>query len=257
MNAIFKRALSKNPADRYQSCAEFVAALQDAASIEVRNPAIAPTLAAAALPNRSGVDPGAPTMLRKGQGGTASAATRSRLRSAVVPAVLVAVLAIAAGSLGTYLLTRADSDMGTAPVASSPVPSPLTDVTTTRPVPPTSPPLLTTPATVTTTVPTATDTSTAAPTGPNVGPNAARVSYTVEADTPTVQIAYTPGQWQDYTPEYSNLAGRYAMSLQAFPERAENMFIAVRGSTSQHCRIRVSGEVVAVDNGTTQAECRA
>lgn len=53
-----------------------------------------------------------------------------------------------------------------------------------------------------------------------------QVSYTVEADTPNINIAYAPGQWQSYTLEYSNLAGRYALSIQATPEKAENMFSA-------------------------------
>lgn len=73
MNAIFERALARNPADRYQSCAEFVAALQEAAGSEVRHPAFTRTMVEAALPNRGVVDPDAPTMLRKGEGSAASA----------------------------------------------------------------------------------------------------------------------------------------------------------------------------------------
>jgi tRNA A-37 threonylcarbamoyl transferase component Bud32 len=254
MDAIFERALAKNPADRYQSCAEFVAALQRAAGSEVRHPAFARTMAAA-LPNRAVVDPDAPTMLRKGER-SAATALRSRSRAAVVLAAAVAVLAVAVGSLATYLLTRGSSDMEAAPVENSALATTSTDVTTTSLVPTTTPPVAIT-TSETTTVPTVTVTSTDAPAGPTVGGSGVQVSYTVEADTPNVDIAYAPGQWQRYTLEYSNLAGRYAMSIQATPERAENMFIAVTGSTSQHCRIRVSGQVVAVDNGTTQAVCRA
>lgn len=255
MDAIFERALTKNPADRYQSCAEFVAALQETAGSEVRHPAFARTMAAAALPNRGVIGPDAPTMLRKGEGSAASA-LMSRSRTAVVLAATVAVLAVAAGSLATYLLTRGSSDMAAAPVENSAVATTPTDVTTTSLVPTTTPPVAIT-TSATTTVPTVTVTSTAAPASPTVGGSGVQVSYTVEADTPNVDIAYAPGEWQRYTLEYSNLAGRYALSIQATPERAENMFIAVTGSTSQHCRIRVSGQVVAVDNGTTQAVCRA
>ncbi|GAA3025641.1 hypothetical protein GCM10010528_04430 [Gordonia defluvii] len=86
---------------------------------------------------------------------------------------------------------------------------------------------------------------------------AVSVTYTVEADTPDVLIAYSPGQWQRYTLSYSNLAGRYALGINTRPERAENMFIAIKGSTSQHCRIRVQGAVIAVDNSPIQAVCWA
>jgi serine/threonine-protein kinase len=254
MDAIFERVLAKKPADRYQSCAEFVAALHEATGGEVRDPAFARTMAAA-LPNHGVVDPDAPTMLREGKGSAASA-PRSRSRPAVVLAAVVAVLAVAAGSLAAYLLTRGNSDMATAPLESSAVATTPSEVTTTSLVPRTTPPVAIT-TSAATMVPTVTVTSTAAPESPTVGGSGVRVSYTVEADTPNVDIAYAPGQWQRYTLEYSNLAGRYAMSIQATPEKAENMFIAVTGSTSQHCRIRVSGQVVAVDNGTTQAVCQA
>jgi serine/threonine protein kinase len=254
MDAIFERALAKNPANRYQSCAEFIAALQEAAGSEVRDPAFAQTMAAVALPNPRAVEPDAPTMLRKSDGRTAPAAPKSRSRTAVVLAAVVAALAIAGGSFATYLLTRGGSDTTAAPVASSPVAT--LPTATTSLVPATTPPVTIT-TSATTTAPTVTVTSTTSPPSPNVGGSGVHVSYTVEADTPNVEIAYAPGQWQRYTLEYSNLAGRYAMSIQATPEKAENMFIAVTGSTSQHCRIRVSGQVVAVDNGITQAVCRA
>lgn len=252
MDAIFERALAKNPADRYQSCAEFVTALQEAAGGAVRDPAFAPTMAAVAIPDRRVVEPDAPTMLRKGEGRTASAPRSRAPRTAVA---VVAVLAIAAGSLATYLLTRPGSETAAAPV-SSPTAATTLPTETTSDVPTSTPPVAIT-TSATTTVPTVTVTSTAAPASPNSGGSGVQVSYTVEADTPTVDIAYAPGQWQRYTLQYSNLAGRYALSIQATPEKAEDMFIAITGSTSQHCRIRVSGQVVAVDNGTTQAVCRA
>jgi serine/threonine protein kinase len=67
-DVVFERVLAKNPDDRYQSCAEFVTALQEAVSAaEVRYPASAPTLAAARTsPTRGTVDPDASTQLRKG-----------------------------------------------------------------------------------------------------------------------------------------------------------------------------------------------
>lgn len=220
MDAVFERVLSKNPDARYQSCAEFVTALQEAVGGEVRYPASAQTLAAAMQPSN------APTKLRKTREAD-GAPPQGKSRTIPILAAVVAVLAVAAVVLGVYA-TRGGS--GDAPVA--------------RP-----------PGTTTSTslVPT---TTTAPPTG-KFGGSGANVSYTVEADTPTVQIAYAPDQWQNYTLEYSNLAGRYSLSIQTYPEKAENMFIAVRGSTSQHCRIRVSGQVVSADNGVSQAVCQA
>ncbi|MBM7368508.1 hypothetical protein JOC45_003231 [Gordonia hydrophobica] len=80
---------------------------------------------------------------------------------------------------------------------------------------------------------------------------------TVEADTSSVQIAYSPGAWQSYTLSYSNAAGRYAMSLNATPQTTQNLYIAVRGSTGHHCRIRVDGVVIVTDAGPDQAVCRS
>lgn len=259
MDAVFDRVLSKNPHDRYQSCAEFVTALQEAAGGEVRYPASAQTLAAATLANRGAVDPDAPAKLRRTPEGEAAPA-RAKSRTVPILAAAVAVLAVAAAVLGVY---AARGGSGDAPVASPQVTTTATSLvpTTTSPVPTTAPPtpappppVVTTTAEITTAVPA--ETPTALPTG-KFGGSGANVSYTVEADTPYVEIAYVPGQWQQYTLEYSNLAGRYSLSIQTYPEKAENMFIAVRGSTSQHCRIRVSGQVVSADNGVTQAVCQA
>jgi serine/threonine-protein kinase len=254
MDAVFERTLSKNPADRFQSCAEFIAALQEAAASDVRDPAFAQTMAAVALPNRRVVESDAPTMLRKSARRTVPVTPKSRSRTAVVLAAVAGVLAIAVVSLATYMLTRGGSGTTATPGVSSPVTTALPTATTSL-VPTTTPPVTIT-TSATTTEPTLTATSTTSPPSPNVGGSGMHVSYTVEADTPNVEIAYAPGEWQRYTLEYSNLAGRYAMSIQATPEKAENMYIAVMGSTSQHCRIRVSGQVVAVDNGTTQAVCQ-
>ena len=71
-DAILERVLAKNPDDRYQSCADFVTALQEAVGGgEVRYPASAPTLAAATSPKRGAVDPDAPTQLREGEAAAA------------------------------------------------------------------------------------------------------------------------------------------------------------------------------------------
>lgn len=255
MDAVFERVLSKSPEDRYRSCAEFVTALQEAAGAQVRHPASAQTLEAATWPTARGVDQNAPTQLRP----TAAAGVApKRRRSRAVP-VLAAVVAGVAIAFGLFA-SRGDNDG--APVAAPPVTSATAGAqpSSTGPAPataspaPAPSPVVTTATESAPTVPT--ETPAAPPTG-RFGGSGATVSYTVEADTPEVEIAYAPGQWQQYTLTYSNLAGQYALSIQTHPETAENMFIAVRGSASQHCRIRVSGQVVSTDNGVTQAVCQA
>ncbi|MFT9535285.1 serine/threonine protein kinase [Mycobacteroides abscessus subsp. abscessus] len=236
MDAVFELVLAKNPDDRYQSCADFVTALQEAVGGEVRYPASAQTLAAATQPSN------APTQVRT-VAAKASSQPHSKSRTVAIAAAAVAVLAAAALVLGVYATRGGNEDTSTTP--------PMT-TSTVAPAPP--PPVVTTTAAINTTVPP--ETPTAPPTG-KFGGSGANVSYTVEADTPAVQIAYAPDQWQNYTLDYSNLAGRYSLSIQTYPEKAENMFIAVRGSTSQHCRIRVSGQVVSADNGVSQAVCQA
>ena len=253
MDAVFERVLAKNPDDRYQSCAQFITALQEATGGEVRYPASAQTLAAATLPTRGAVDPDAPTKLRKTREEEATPAQR-KSRAVPILAAAVAVLAATAVVLGVYATRGGNEDTSTASTPTTAAPTPPSPITTSSAAPPPPPPAATTTAQITTTAPT--ETPTAPPTG-KFGGSGANVLYTVEADSPHVDIAYTPGQWQQYTLEYSNLAGRYSLSLQTYPEKAENMFIAVRGSTSQHCRIRVSGQVVSADNGVTQAVCQA
>lgn len=84
------------------------------------------------------------------------------------------------------------------------------------------------------------------------------VLYTIEADTPHVSIAYAPGQWQDYALAYSNLAGRYSLTVNTRPAtRPAAMYIAAKGTGNLHCRIRVSGEVVVADNSLSVVVCRA
>ncbi|NVN49174.1 serine/threonine-protein kinase [Mycolicibacterium hippocampi] len=159
MDATFQRALAKDPTHRYQSCAEFVAALQKAAGPDLHHPAGAQTMAAAAWPIRDAVDPDAPTMLKTDESRTASA-PRARSRTAVGLAAGVAFLAIAAGSLATYLL-MGDSDTSTAPPESS-------TAVMTPPAPAPTPAPTTPPTTVTTTTTTATAALPAYP-PPNTG----------------------------------------------------------------------------------------
>ena len=175
-DAVFERVLAKNPDDRYQSCAEFVTALQEATGGgEVRYPASAPTLAAATPPKRGAVDPDAPTRLRKGDAMTPPNQRKSR--AVPILASTVGILA-AAAVLGVYA-TRGGS--GDIPSGSTPTTDIPTTAAWTPPSPPTAsslppappPPVVTTTAAITTPVPTQTRTVTAtvaaAPPAPYVG----------------------------------------------------------------------------------------
>ncbi len=148
-DGVFDRVLAKNPDDRYQSCAEFVTALQEAiGGGEVRYPASAPTLSAATVPKRGAVDPDAPTQLRA----EAPGAPLQR-KSRVIPSLTAAVgvLAVAAAVLGVYV-TRSGSGQTstteTSPTAASTVPSAAvtTSTSTTLSTPPPPPPPTTTAA---------------------------------------------------------------------------------------------------------------
>lgn len=107
MDAVFERVLAKRPDDRYQSCAEFVTALQEAAGGEVA--AFAPTMAAVTQPSNE------PTQVRKV---TAKALPRPQSKSRTVPiaAAVVATVAVAATAVGIYV-TRGGSDEAAAPAA--------------------------------------------------------------------------------------------------------------------------------------------
>lgn len=160
MDAVFERVLAKNPDDRYQSCAEFVTALQEAAGGQVLYPASARTLAAATLPNTGGaVDPAAPTQLRKGETNSAS---RPKSRTVPIVAAVVATVAVAAALLGFYA-TRGDKSVDAPATPSATV---TTTATTTSAVPP-PPPVVPAPevtSTTTTTTHTVATTTTSAPT---------------------------------------------------------------------------------------------
>ncbi|QZA09634.1 serine/threonine protein kinase [Mycolicibacter heraklionensis] len=197
MNAVFERVLAKNPDDRYQSCAEFVTALQAVASAgEVHFPASAPTLAAATLPNRVGVDAAAPTLLRKTSEGT-QARPKSRLP---IFAAVVAMLALTAVMLGIYA-TRGDKSVDAPPTPSATV---TTTATTTSAVPP--PTLLPAPEPISTPTPTlaptpwttVTTTVAAAPV-PYEGMPCTPAEYNQETADGTLYCSAMTGAWRDLT----------------------------------------------------------
>ncbi|ULP48354.1 serine/threonine-protein kinase [Mycolicibacter virginiensis] len=109
MDGVFERVLAKEPGDRYQSCAEFVSALQEAAGGDVA--AFAPTIAAATQPSN------APTQVRKA---AAKAAPPPQPKSRTVPiaAAVAATLAVAATAVGVYAM-RGGSDEAAAPAETS------------------------------------------------------------------------------------------------------------------------------------------
>ena len=152
MDAIFDRVLAKNPDDRYQSCAEFVTALQETVGAsEVRYPASAPTLAAAMPPKRGAVNPNAPTQLRKGEATTPPNQRKSR--TVPILASAVGVLAATAAVLGVYATRGGSGDVST---TASSTPSSLSTTSSLPPAPP--PPVVPTTAAISTPVPTQTRT---------------------------------------------------------------------------------------------------
>ncbi|MBU8820407.1 serine/threonine protein kinase [Mycolicibacterium goodii] len=135
MDTVFERVLAKDPRDRYESCAEFVTALQEAGGGEVRYPAFAQTLPAPTSQSRTTVNPEAPTQQRK-NAEKAAAHSKPRNSRALVAAAAVIVLA-AAALLGLYVTRESRHD---APASPSSRP---TATTTLAPPPPA--PAVTTP----------------------------------------------------------------------------------------------------------------
>ncbi len=138
-DAVFERVLAKDPDDRYQSCAEFVTALQEAlVGGEVHYPASAPTLAAATSPKRGAADPDAPTQLRKG----AATAAPPQRKSRAVPilASAVGVLSAAATVLGVYATRDGGGDTSTTETSTPASSTPPSLSTTSSPQPPPPPP---------------------------------------------------------------------------------------------------------------------
>ncbi|MGE2691485.1 serine/threonine protein kinase [Mycolicibacterium pulveris] len=145
LDVVFQRALAKRPGDRYQSCAEFVAALQAATRDADGYPAFAPTMAAEAFALRT-VASTPSTPKRNGKGPAQAATPRSRSRATAIAAAGIAAVTIAAGSLGAFLLLRDTSDTATSPPA-----SPTAATTPTAATPPgvTTPPSSAMPTTTT------------------------------------------------------------------------------------------------------------
>jgi serine/threonine protein kinase len=142
VDAIFERVLAKNPDDRYQTCADFVSAVQEAVGGgEVRYPASAPTLTASTSPRRGSVDPDAPTRLRKVE--AAVPPSRPKFRAVPILASAVGVLAVA---LGVNVTRGGSGDALTkaSPTATSSTPSPLPAASS--PTPAAWPPVVTTTA---------------------------------------------------------------------------------------------------------------
>jgi len=141
-DAVFELVMAKNPDDRYQSCADFVTALQETVGGgEVRYPASAPTLSAATPPKRSAADPDAPTQLRKGEATTPPAQRKSR--AVPILASAVGVLAAVAAVLGVYATRGGGANTSTTstPTTSASAPPSSSLTTSLAPAPP--PPITT------------------------------------------------------------------------------------------------------------------
>ena len=134
MDAVFERVLAKNADDRYQSCAEFVTALQEATGGgKVRYPASAPTLAAATSPKPRAVDPDAPTQLRNS--GATAEPTPGKSRAVPILAAAVGVLAVGAAAL-VVSVTRGGSGDTTITDTPAAAPSPRSTTPILPPAPP-------------------------------------------------------------------------------------------------------------------------
>ena len=181
-DAVFERALAKNPDDRYRSCAEFVTALQDAAGGRASRPAFAQTLAAATVPTRAVVDPDptAPTTPWKIHEGLVMPPQR-KSRSVPILAAATALLAIVAAVLGVYAIRGGSDDTSTAGASTTAAVARSLPITSTaEPAPP--PRVVTTPA----------ETATPAPTEPPV------------VETTTVAPAPEPYEGMPCTPAEFN-----------------------------------------------------
>jgi len=136
MDAVFQHVLAKKPAERFQSCAEFVAALQEASDGTAYDPAFAPTMPAAALLSTREQKAPKPSTMPRSAAGPAPTTRASRSRTAIALATGAAVLAIAAGSLGVYAWTSGETDTAHPAPDASAISTPL--VAATAPPAPTS-----------------------------------------------------------------------------------------------------------------------
>lgn len=198
MDAVFERVLAKDPADRYQSCAEFVTALHEATGGEVRYPASAQTLAAATLSSN------APTQVRKAAA-KSSPVSQPKAKSRTVPiaAAVVATVAVAATAVGVYV-TRGANEEPAAPATNTTVTTTVAPVTTPLVAPPPPPPVVTTTQEITPTTSTTTSTRTVVTTT-----TSAPLLYEGKPCTPaesgdvspdgTLYCSMETGSWRDKT----------------------------------------------------------
>jgi len=195
MDQVFAKALAKSPGDRYASCGEFVAALQDAAGGTVA--AFAPTMAAAMLASN------APTQVRRME--ATPAQPESKSRTVPVAASALAVVAVAATALGVWV-TRGGSDEPAAPATATTVTTTAAAVSTSMVVtaPPPPPAVTITEATMPTTS-LMTSARTMAPTSAAVAPTPYEGMPCTPAEagqqTPdgTLYCSMETGGWRDLT----------------------------------------------------------
>ncbi|MFZ2242138.1 MAG: serine/threonine-protein kinase [Gordonia amarae] len=168
MDAVFGRVLAKDSQDRYQSCAEFVTALEEAVGGGATYPASAPTLAAATLPSNSD-GPNAPTQRRNHQ-------TAPKPQSRAVP-ITAAVLATLTGAVLVGIYATRDTN-SVAPA------TPNTSVTTTTTMSTTNPAPTPTPVVTTPEIASATSTTVVAPPSPLPNEAATATSPSIYAGMP-------------------------------------------------------------------------
>lgn len=118
LDRVFAKVLAKNPDDRYQSCADFITALQSHADDAVGHPAFASTVSASTVHSTNSA-----TLSGKSDSKTTEA---RRSRRPLIVAAAAAIIAVAAGTIGAYALTRDDTD--TTPTAVSSAPAPATSL---------------------------------------------------------------------------------------------------------------------------------
>jgi hypothetical protein len=125
LDPVFRKALAKEPADRFDSCAEFVAALRAAMADAAGATRELPPVAAAPMPVPTERPPAEPPP-------PAPWARPPRRRGSAWPLLAVLLLAAAAGgALAAYFLTRDDGGSATTPTAAAPPQPRVTTVTRT------------------------------------------------------------------------------------------------------------------------------
>lgn len=194
MDQVFAAALAKNPDDRPSTCAEFTAAMQEAAAGRVSSSA--PTMAATTQPSN------APTQVRKPSTET-SVPQKSR---SLLPfaAVAAAVAAVAAVVLGIYFTRGGDHPKPATletPSLVTPTAAPVT--TSEIPPPPATPVVTTTDEVTQSTSPTSTRSPVAATIAPTPTPYEGMPCTTAESgqETPdgTLYCSMETGSWRDLT----------------------------------------------------------